>query len=110
MNKSKQDRPELKEPLQNPEHILPDMTSRLTPEEILAFLAAAQKAAWESLQNTYMTTQEAGAYLKLSPRWLEELRVIGGGPLYLKTGKRVVYRKDRLDGWAEGFERLSTAE
>jgi excisionase family DNA binding protein len=57
-----------------------------------------------------MTTQEAGAYLKLSPRWLEELRVIGGGPLYLKPGKRVLYRKDLLDEWAEAFERQSTAE
>jgi hypothetical protein len=41
---------------------------------------------------------------------MEELRVIGGGPLYLKVGKRVLYRKDHLDEWVAAFERLSTAE
>jgi len=110
MRKNKQDRPKFEEPLRNPEPILPDATFRLLPEEIQAIFAAAQKAAWEALQSFYMATQEAGTYTKLSPRWLEELRVLGGGPLYLKVGKRVLYRKDHLDEWLAAFQCQSTAE
>jgi excisionase family DNA binding protein len=109
MNKAKQN-PEPFMPSLGTETIQAEITSRFTLEELQSIFAAAQKAAWESLHSFYMTTQEAGAYLKLSPRWLEELRVIGGGPLYLKPGKRVLYRKDLLDEWAEAFERQSTAE
>jgi hypothetical protein len=89
---------------------LTDLTTRLTPEEIQAFFAVAQKAAQEAIKRAYLSTRDAGAYLSVSPRWLEELRVIGGGPLFLKLGRRVVYRMENLDEWAAGHERRNTAE
>lgn len=94
----------------NPKPNFPEFSTRLNPEEIQAFFAGVQKAAWDAMKKAYMSTPEDGAYLKVSPRWLEELRVIGGGPLFCKLGKRVVYRMEHLDAWASEHERRNTAE
>lgn len=48
----------------------------------------------------HLTNSEAAAYLKLSPRTLEKLRVIGGGPRFRKLGRRVVYCFEDLEQWA----------
>lgn len=48
----------------------------------------------------YLTNDEAAAYLLLSPRTLEKLRVIGGGPKFRKFGRRVVYALEDLESWA----------
>ncbi len=39
----------------------------------------------------FLTTDEAAAFLRLSPRTLEKQRVLGGGPRFRKFGARVVY-------------------
>lgn len=49
----------------------------------------------------FMTTQEAGTFLTLSPRTLEKLRVYGGGPPFRKLGTRVVYTMADLRAWAD---------
>ena len=43
---------------------------------------------------------EAAAWLKLSPRTLEKMRVVGGGPRFRKHGRRVVYTLDDLRDWS----------
>lgn len=57
-----------------------------------------------------VTTEEAGRILQMSPRTLERLRLVGGGPRYCKAGRRVLYRRSDLSAWlaARSFE--STAE
>ena len=50
----------------------------------------------------FLTTDEAGAFLRLSPRTLEKQRVLGGGPRFRKFGARVVYAIDDLRTWANG--------
>ncbi len=50
----------------------------------------------------FLTTDEAGAFLRLSPRTLEKQRVLGGGPRFRKFGARVVYAIDDLRAWADG--------
>lgn len=50
----------------------------------------------------YLTNDEAADYLRLSPRTLEKMRVIGGGPSFRKFGRRVMYAIADLDGWADG--------
>ena len=50
----------------------------------------------------YLTTEEAGAFLRLSPRTLEKQRVLGGGPRFRKFGARVVYAMADLRAWADG--------
>ena len=42
---------------------------------------------------------DAACYTGLSKSTLDKLRVYGGGPLYLKLGKRVVYDRVDLDTW-----------
>ena len=48
----------------------------------------------------YLTNDEAAAFLRLSPRTLEKLRVEGGGPRFRKFGRRVLYAIDDLESWA----------
>lgn len=48
----------------------------------------------------FLTTDEAGAFLRLSPRTLEKQRVLGGGPRFRKFGARVVYAVEDLRAWA----------
>lgn len=61
-----------------------------------------------------LTTVEAAAYLRLSPRTLERFRVEGTGPRYLKAGAgkraRVLYEPDELRKWLGGFSYASTTE
>lgn len=49
----------------------------------------------------FLTTEEAGAFLRLSPRTLEKQRVLGGGPRFRKFGARVVYAATDLRAWAD---------
>ena len=48
----------------------------------------------------FLANREAAAFLNLSPRTLEKLRVIGGGPRFRKFGRRVVYAMANLEAWA----------
>lgn len=60
--------------------------------------------------NVYLTQQEAAAYLRLSPRTLERHRVAGTGAKFTRLGRRIVYRRDELDRWAEDRTFSSTSE
>lgn len=57
--------------------------------------------ATTSAQSRYLTTDEAAAFLRLSPRTLEKHRVLGGGPRFRKFGARVVYAMADLRTWAD---------
>jgi predicted DNA-binding transcriptional regulator AlpA len=58
----------------------------------------------------YIDTPTAAKYVKLSASTLEKLRVFGGGPRYLKLGRRVVYSADALEEWLRARECGSTSE
>src|SRR5262249_11433385 len=51
--------------------------------------------------DVYLTTEEAGAYLKLAPQTLEAARhkADGSGPPYIKLPRAVRYRRSQLDAW-----------
>lgn len=53
---------------------------------------------------------EAANYLGLSSSTLNKLRVFGGGPIFLKLGRRVVYDKTDLDAWLAHRRRRSTSD
>ena len=57
-----------------------------------------------------MDTDEAAAYLVMSPENLELLRLKGGGPKYAKCGRLVRYRRSSLDRWLADNEISHTAE
>jgi excisionase family DNA binding protein len=57
------------------------------------------------------TTEESAAYLRVSKSYLDKLRVYGGGPPFLRPGKRkVLYRKSDLDAWLASQSFGSTSE
>lgn len=68
-----------------------------------AVAAAPQPAAVPAAPANpeFLTTDEAGAFLRLSPRTLEKQRVLGGGPRFRKFGARVVYAAVDLRAWAD---------
>ena len=55
-------------------------------------------------------TEEAAAYCGSSASTFEKLRHKGGGPVYCKIGRRVVYRVEDLDAWLAENRRRSTSE
>jgi excisionase family DNA binding protein len=73
-----------------------------------AALAAGAPAA--ATPARYLTNDEAAAYLRLSPRTLEKLRVLGGGPRFRKFGRRVRYALADLDAWADGRSYAMTSD
>lgn len=59
---------------------------------------------------SYLNCNQAGAHLNLSPRTLEKLRTIGGGPRFRKLGRRVMYTIADLDAWANARACESTSD
>jgi len=64
----------------------------------------------ESRNTLFLTNAEAAAFLKLSPRTLEKLRVTGGGPKFRKFGRRVLYALHELETWADQRACESTSD
>ena len=60
----------------------------------------AREMAWDTVQ--------AAAALSLSVTWLEQLRLKGGGPRYVKVGRRVLYRPEDVAAWLRSNLRGST--
>ena len=58
----------------------------------------------------YLTTEQTSEYTSLSVQTLAKLRVYGGGPLYLKLGSKVVYRRGDIDDWLATKVRRSTSQ
>ena len=61
-------------------------------------------------RNQVLRTAEAAAYCGSSASTFEKLRLTGGGPVYSKIGRRVVYRVEDLDAWLNASKRRSTSE
>lgn len=63
------------------------------------------------MSNTFLTTKEAAARVRLSPATLERMRVRGDGPPFLKLSqKRILYDNEQLDAWVRGQSFKSTSE
>lgn len=60
-------------------------------------------------EKSVLTTRQAARYVELSPKTLETMRTRGGGPPYVKIGRRVVYRRADLDAWLSDRVRHSTS-
>lgn len=57
-----------------------------------------------------LRTDEAAAYCGSTASTLEKLRCFGGGPRFLKLGRRVVYDPSDLDEWLAKRRRTSTSD
>jgi hypothetical protein len=64
-----------------------------------------------SLITRYLSTPQAAIYLSFSSRWLEKLRQTGGGPRFVRKGrKKIVYDIQHLDEWMAKDVRSSTSD
>jgi predicted DNA-binding transcriptional regulator AlpA len=61
-------------------------------------------------RRTLLPTPAAAAYCGLGKSSLDKLRISGGGPVYLKIGRRVLYDLADLDQWLGAHRRASTSE
>jgi hypothetical protein len=58
----------------------------------------------------YLSTREAAAKLSIGTSTLKKYRVQGGGPVFHRIGRRVVYSSDVLDEWARRDTFKTTSE
>ena len=58
----------------------------------------------------FLTPKQAAGYLRVSKSYLDKLRVYGGGPMFLRFGRKILYRKSELNLWAAGRCFGSTSE
>ncbi len=57
-----------------------------------------------------LTVGAAASHIGLSVSTLNKLRVFGGGPVFLKLGRRVAYDMADLDAWLATKRRRSTSD
>ena len=57
-----------------------------------------------------LVVSSAAEYVGLSVSTLNKLRVFGGGPVFLKLGRRVAYDVADLDAWLASRRRRSTSD
>jgi excisionase family DNA binding protein len=58
----------------------------------------------------FLTPKQAAAFLRVSKSYLDKLRVYGGGPRFLRFGRKILYRRSELNLWAEQRCFSSTSE
>ena len=55
------------------------------------------------------SVEDAARFIGVSVSVLNKLRVYGGGPAYLKIGRRVLYETAALEDWLVSKRRTSTS-
>lgn len=56
-----------------------------------------------------LTPDQAADFLGFKPGWLARLRCTGGGPMYIRLGRKVRYRLDDLNAWTAERRTASTS-
>ena len=57
-----------------------------------------------------LTEREVASYFRLSVRTLQNWRVTGGGPEFIKLGARVLYSREKITAYLEARQRVSTSD
>lgn len=57
-----------------------------------------------------VSVKEAAQYVGVSISYMNSLRSVGGGPVFSKLGRRIVYQLKDLDSWIERNRHNSTSE
>ncbi len=57
-----------------------------------------------------LSPKEAARALRLATASLAKMRCRGGGPDYLKLGRRIVYERSALDHWLDARRAKSTSD
>lgn len=70
----------------------------------------AQPRASYLSKSPKLSTVEAASFLGLSVSTLTKLRLTGGGPAFLKLGRRCLYDVNDLEAWTESKKHKHTSE
>ena len=62
------------------------------------------------VQRKMLNALEAAAYCRSSASTFAKLRLYGGGPRFVKLGRRVVYDPADLDAWLTAHRQSSTEQ
>ena len=60
------------------------------------------RAARAKKGSPFLSTEQAAFYLGLSARKLQQMRGVGGGPVFRRHTRYVRYHIDDLDDWSRG--------
>ena len=72
-----------------------------TRDELRPSPAALRTEFWSAPADTLLDRSTTAAALNRSNAWLEMKATAGGGPPFLKFGRRVLYRKSAVLAWLE---------
>jgi hypothetical protein len=61
-------------------------------------------------RNPFLTVKEAGDFLRLEKRTLDNMRWMGTGPSFRKHGGRIYYHVDELKEWSLASRATSTSQ
>ena len=61
-------------------------------------------------QNPFLNVMEAGTFLRLKKRTLDNMRWMGTGPSFRKHGGRIYYHIDELKEWSLATRAKSTSQ
>lgn len=61
-------------------------------------------------QNPFLNAREAGDFLRLKKRTLDNMRWTGTGPSFRKHGGRIFYHIDELKEWSLATRAKSTSQ
>jgi hypothetical protein len=64
----------------------------------------------DNLNNSYLTVSEAGDFVRLGKRALDNMRWMGTGPQFRKHGGRIYYHIEELKQWSLDNRCKSTPE
>lgn len=64
----------------------------------------------ETSQFIMMRQKDVAEMLCISESWLEQVRLRGGGPEYIKIGRNVRYKRDDVIRWIDMQRRISTSQ
>jgi predicted DNA-binding transcriptional regulator AlpA len=56
----------------------------------------------------FLRVREAAAFVGLSSATLNKLRCVGGGPVFHKAGRAVIYDRDDLTAWLRALKKRSS--
>jgi hypothetical protein len=61
-------------------------------------------------QRVFLDTKQAAVFLGMSWRTLNKKRSVGGGPVYFRTGKNILYLEGDLLAWMNDRRFTSTSD
>jgi excisionase family DNA binding protein len=64
----------------------------------------------EQVVKELLSPRETAKYLNMGLSTVAKMRLRGNGPIYMKIGAKVIYRKTDLNAWLASKRRASTSQ